>query len=92
MLHCLVFKVPLVFALALASAEAILSQLRFFVNTFFLFLKKKFFDWLQGVSVSRARALVYHTLSTLVNTFFHFFEKKLHILNLPVYRLHTMPL
>ena len=41
MLHCLVFKVPLV-ALALASAEAILSQLLVFVNTFFLFLKKKF--------------------------------------------------
>ena len=30
------------FALALASAEAILSQLRFFVNTFFLFLRKSF--------------------------------------------------
>ena len=42
MLHCLVFKVPLVFALALASAKAILSQLLVFVNTFFLFLKKKF--------------------------------------------------
>ena len=39
MLHCLVFKVPLV-ALALASAEAILSQLLVFVNTFFNLFQK----------------------------------------------------
>ena len=58
MLHCLVFKVPLV-ALALASAEAILSQLRFFVNTFFNLFSKKLsaFCAYQGIDERRRRDL-----------------------------------